>query len=142
MINTAKQQGAEQKIIDALQNWINDVRLIPIGRLLFYLKESAEDLAEQLGKEINFSFEGENILVDPRQVRSVVHNLIHLVRNGVDHGIEFPDERGDKSPRGTMVVRVLENLRVWKSKWKTMVVESMETVSSGKLWRTAIPSRS
>jgi chemotaxis protein histidine kinase CheA len=36
----------------------------------------------------------------------VIHSLIHLVRNSIDHGLEFPDERGDKAETGSIFIRV------------------------------------
>ena len=61
------------------------------------------------GKEVDFEIRGEDLLLDKAVSDAVVHPLIHLVRNAVDHGIEHQDERINigKSARGKIVIEAV-----------------------------------
>ncbi|HOY23487.1 MAG TPA: chemotaxis protein CheA, partial [Cellvibrio sp.] len=63
------------------------------------------DLARNLKKEINLELVGEETDLDKNLVEALADPLVHLVRNSVDHGIEFPDIReANGKPRMGQVV--------------------------------------
>jgi two-component system chemotaxis sensor kinase CheA len=51
------------------------------------------DLARKSNKKIDLVISGESIEVDKSVVENVIDPLTHLIRNAVDHGLEYPDER-------------------------------------------------
>jgi len=63
------------------------------------MENSAINLAQRLGKSLRCEIEGKFLRVD-EQYAFVLRNLIHIIRNSVDHGIELPEDRGDKGPEG------------------------------------------
>jgi chemotaxis protein histidine kinase CheA len=71
----------------------------PIHSYTGPLPMTAGYIARKLGKELHCTLEGQHIRIDERYA-PVLRNLIHLVRNAVDHGIELPEDRGDKDASG------------------------------------------
>lgn len=55
----------------------------------------AEDLARQLGKQARLEFVGDDTIVQTSTANAMEECLLHLVRNGLDHGIEAPAERAE-----------------------------------------------
>ncbi len=60
-----------------------------------------------LGKEIEFSTYGTDILLDKFILERLHDPIIHIVRNAVDHGLETPEERirAGKPPTGKIEIR-------------------------------------
>lgn len=75
------------------------------SELLGPIAELATELAERRGKHLRVFVEGGDVPIPTRFV-GVLGNLVHLVRNAVDHGLEPASERGDKDPVGTIVLAV------------------------------------
>jgi two-component system chemotaxis sensor kinase CheA len=73
----------------------------PIRSYTGPLQMTAAYIARKLGKELACSIEGQHIRID-ESYEPVLRNLIHLVRNAVDHGIELPEDRGDKGSTGQL----------------------------------------
>jgi chemotaxis protein histidine kinase CheA len=71
----------------------------PIRSYTGPLPMTASYIARKLGKELKCSIEGHTMRID-ESYAPVLRNLIHLVRNAVDHGIELPEDRGDKDTTG------------------------------------------
>lgn len=70
-----------------------ELRKQPIAPVFKKYATAAENLAENLGKAVRVELSGEDIEVDHDKVAPLFSNLIHLVRNSVDHGLESPDMR-------------------------------------------------
>jgi two-component system chemotaxis sensor kinase CheA len=64
------------------------------------------DLAHQQGKQVELILQGEETRVDKAVIDELGEPLVHLIRNAVDHGIEFPAVRAarGKSPTGTILL--------------------------------------
>ncbi|NRA65479.1 MAG: hypothetical protein HRU19_13410 [Pseudobacteriovorax sp.] len=68
---------------------------------------SVQRLANKLEKKIDFSIEGDGHQVDADIYHDLLQNLIHLINNACDHGIEMPVEReaSDKDDVGQINLR-------------------------------------
>ncbi len=75
----------------------------PIRSYIGPLQTTAEMLGRKLDKEVVCEVTGADIHVDDRY-SPVLRNLVHLIRNSVDHGIERPEERGSKSRTGKITL--------------------------------------
>jgi two-component system chemotaxis sensor kinase CheA len=51
------------------------------------------DLAREQGKQVTLTIDGGETELDKRVLEQIKDPLIHLLRNGVDHGLETPAER-------------------------------------------------
>jgi two-component system chemotaxis sensor kinase CheA len=69
-------------------------------------KGGAQALAKDLGKQVDVQFDLEAVEATAEILAAVDSAVLHLVRNGVDHGIETPSERAaaGKPPAGTIRV--------------------------------------
>ena len=79
--------------LNELQELALRARMIPVMSLAPRLRRAVRDLARETGKEVRFETRGEDAEIDRGVLERLADPLLHLVRNAVDHGIEFPDER-------------------------------------------------
>jgi two-component system chemotaxis sensor kinase CheA len=88
-----------------LQTSVMKTRMQPIKKVFGRFPRVVRDLARNLKKEINLELVGEETDLDKNLVEALADPLVHLVRNSVDHGIEFPDVRvANGKPRIGLVV--------------------------------------
>lgn len=76
-----------------LQFAVMKTRMVPIGRVFSRFPRVVRDLARELRKEVRLVIEGEDTELDRSVVDEINDPLVHLVRNAIDHGIEYPEER-------------------------------------------------
>ncbi len=79
-----------------LQTSVMKTRMQPIKKVFGRFPRVVRDLARSLRKEIHLELVGEDTDLDKNLVEALADPLVHLVRNSVDHGIEFPDVRESK----------------------------------------------
>jgi signal transduction histidine kinase len=84
----------------SVEGWFANIIATPIKVLVNQLPLYAETLAGRLGKKVHVEILAEDIRVSDPLAINVVKNLVHLVRNAIDHGIEFPEARGVKPQTG------------------------------------------
>jgi signal transduction histidine kinase len=89
-------RGAMQLV----QTWMREVRMVPVRELLGPIEANVARVADVLGKHVHFEMNGADLKVDPDRMRFPLKNLIHAVVNSIDHGIEYPEERGSKDATG------------------------------------------
>lgn len=87
-----------------LQNLMMEIRMIPLNHIFNRFPRTVRDLANREGKEVNFIMEGGETELDRSVMDGLNDPLLHLIRNGIDHGIEAPDRRvaAGKPPTGTL----------------------------------------
>ncbi|MFN3919290.1 MAG: chemotaxis protein CheA [Methylohalobius sp.] len=76
-----------------LQLAVMKTRMQPIKKVFGRFPRVVRDLARSLNKEVRLETRGEETDLDKNLVEALADPLVHLVRNAVDHGIEWPDER-------------------------------------------------
>ena len=81
------------RITDDLQDNVLKTRMTPIEKLFRRMPRLVRDLARQMGKEVEFVLEGEQTELDRSIIEEISDPLIHLLRNAVDHGLEWPEAR-------------------------------------------------
>ncbi|WP_294392407.1 ATP-binding protein [uncultured Sphingomonas sp.] len=69
------------------------LRLVTLGTGLQRLPRLARQIADELGKPVRFTVQGEGLEVDKDIADGVFEPLLHLLRNAIDHGIEPPSVR-------------------------------------------------
>ena len=95
------------KITANLQNTVMDMRLIPLKKVVGKFPRMVRDLSRELGKEVDFQIEGEDIELDRTILTEISDPLMHIIRNSLDHGVESPGEREKKgkSREGQITLR-------------------------------------
>jgi chemotaxis protein histidine kinase CheA/CheY-like chemotaxis protein len=80
------------------------MRMLPLSTLFDSFRRVVRDLSASLEKEINFITEGGETELDKKMIEKLGDPIIHMIRNGIDHGIETPEERleAGKPAEGTL----------------------------------------
>lgn len=93
-----------KRISSDLQQEVMQTRMVPVGNIFNRFPRMVRDLARDLGKDVAFEMEGEDIELDRTVLDEIGDPIVHLLRNAVDHGIEPPEERLalGKPARGTV----------------------------------------
>lgn len=68
-------------------------RMRPFADVLAGQARMVRDLGRTLGKQVRLEIDGEKTQVDRDVLEKLEAPLTHLLRNAVDHGIEFPEQR-------------------------------------------------
>ncbi|QKO20395.1 chemotaxis protein CheW [Rhodoferax sp. BAB1] len=76
-----------------LQESVMSIRMIPMSIVFSRFPRMLRDLANKLGKKVEFVTQGEATELDKGLVEKITDPLTHLVRNSCDHGIELPADR-------------------------------------------------
>jgi two-component system chemotaxis sensor kinase CheA len=95
------------ELLNQLLAW----QLEPVTKPFERLAEQARALASRLGKgELNVVIEGGGVRLDPDSWSPFFANLIHAVRNAIDHGIEEPEvrEKLGKPRYGTVLFKAIK----------------------------------
>jgi len=102
--------------VDGLQKNLRLLRMTAASVVLNPFPGMVRSLADELGKQVEWSVHGADLEVDRKVLDAMKDPLIHLVRNAVDHGIESPEARvkASKPPQGRVAVTVsaLEGNRI------------------------------
>jgi len=90
-----------------LQEQIMKARMLPVAQVFNRFPRMVRDLAQKLGKEVDFIVEGHETELDRNIIEVIGDPLIHLIRNALDHGIEPPEERArlGKSRAGVLMLK-------------------------------------
>lgn len=112
VIEATKIVESDQRIRDSLdeitrrmrelQDIILEVRMMPVSEILKGIMRDIETTANQTGKLVEIEPRWGNIEIDAEIARKIRNSLLHIARNAVAHGIEYPEEREKvgKPPRG------------------------------------------
>lgn len=95
------------RVIHELQEQVMKIRMLPAEQLFSRMPRIVRDLSKQLGKEVDLRMVGGETEMDRTVIEEITDPLIHLLRNGVDHGIEAEAERmrKGKPPKGTLTIQ-------------------------------------
>lgn len=103
-----KQQLSEmRRILTRLHDLAGSLRAVPIRGLFEKMTRLARDVARSTDKQVVTELVGADTEIDKSVVDALSDPLVHLIRNGVDHGIEPPEERlgAGKAEAGRLVLR-------------------------------------
>lgn len=76
-----------------LQGRVLRTRTLPVANLLPRLQRVVRQTARQLGKDCEIEFVGETVELDHEIIERLAEPMVHMLRNAVDHGIEYPEHR-------------------------------------------------
>ena len=84
-------------LTDDMQNGVRRVRMVPIATLFDVFPRMIRDISREKGKEVQLVLKGADTEIDRQVLEGLKDPLTHLLRNAIDHGIETPDQRRQKS---------------------------------------------
>ncbi len=90
-----------------LQDAVMATRMQPIRVVFDKFRRTVRDLATRQGKQIRLLADDRGVELDTTVIEAISAPMAHLVRNAVDHGIEFPEKRleAGKPAVGTIWLR-------------------------------------
>ena len=81
------------KIMRELQDLSMSMRMVPLKSTFQKLTRLVRDVAQKTGKVVELVTDGEETELDRNMVDAIADPLVHMVRNAVDHGVEWPADR-------------------------------------------------
>lgn len=104
ILSRLSQTDAQTELFNELLSW----QLEPVSKPLERLGEQAKALARRFGKgEIDVQVQSNGLRLDPDTWHPFYSELVHLVRNAIDHGLETAEERlaQSKPVAGTLTLK-------------------------------------
>ncbi|RBM67886.1 chemotaxis protein CheA [Vibrio tarriae] len=119
-----------------LQENVLNIRMLPMSFAFSRFPRLVRDLCGRLGKKVELQIQGEQTELDKTVLERIVDPLVHLVRNGIDHGVEMPDVRLAKGKPETGVI----TLKAFHQGGSIIVEISDDGagIDCDKLWRKAV----
>ncbi len=91
-------------ITRSLQDLAMAVRMVPVRSTFRRMFRVVRDVARKRGRSVELVLVGEDTEVDRTVIEQITDPLVHLIRNGIDHGIEAVEDRiaKGKPAKGTL----------------------------------------
>lgn len=107
------QVGKQQLTMRLMQEKLMRIRMTPLSSISRVLFRTVRDTAAKLGKKVTLNVIGEDVYMDRFVWARVTDPLMHILRNGVDHGIETADVRtaAGKPEAGTISLKAEQRSR-------------------------------
>ena len=81
------------RLVSSMQGEVLASRMTPVGEVFERFPRLVRDLSRDLGKQIRFDTEGDEIELDRSILDEIGEPLVHLIRNAADHGLEPAADR-------------------------------------------------
>ncbi|EUB98313.1 CheA signal transduction histidine kinase [Rhizobium sp. CF080] len=96
-----------ERLLGSLYSALTQARMIPVEHTFRRFPRLVRETSARLGKALDLIIEGETVEADREIVENLFEPLLHLIRNGLDHGIEPEAERlrFSKPARGRILLR-------------------------------------
>ena len=91
-----------KRITNELQYSVMHARLVQINILFQKFHRIVRDVADYEKKSVQLILKGNEVEIDRNILQIISDSLIHIVRNGISHGLETDEERKKqgKNPKG------------------------------------------
>lgn len=107
------QVGRQQLTMRLMQDKLMRIRMTPLSSISRVLFRTVRDTATKLGKKAALTITGEDVYMDRFVWAKITDPLMHILRNGVDHGIESAEVRlaAGKPETGTINMQAEQRSR-------------------------------
>jgi two-component system chemotaxis sensor kinase CheA len=108
MFALVEDQRALRASVGELFQEVRQARMVPAASMLAAFPAMVRDICRETGKQAEWRVRDSGVELDRKVIELIKDPLIHLVRNAIDHGIEFPEEResAGKPRRGEITVTI------------------------------------
>lgn len=90
----------------SLDEILSSIQLLPMQAFTSTYENVVKRLAEKLGKHAKLDVQGAHLRIDPKRFAPIFKQLVHAIRNALDHGIEIPEEREMQGKSEVATIRV------------------------------------
>lgn len=96
-----------EKLVRQLRDEAFSISLLPISHLSTRFERLVRDTSKELNKKVRFVTVGGDTELDKKIIENLMDPMLHILRNSIDHGIEFPEfrKRSGKDEVGTITLR-------------------------------------
>jgi two-component system, chemotaxis family, sensor histidine kinase and response regulator PixL len=96
----------QSQMLGQMRDELMWARMLPLEQILKRFPRTLKELSNQYKKPVNLNLIGTGVLVDKAVLEKLYDPLLHLLRNGFDHGIETPEIRRQqgKSEQGQIEI--------------------------------------
>jgi chemotaxis protein histidine kinase CheA len=94
-----------------LKNSVMAMRAQPVKSVFQRMTRLVREVSAKTGKKVHLEMSGENTEVDKTIIECLSDPLVHIIRNSIDHGIEFPADRAARGKSETGTVRLSADQR-------------------------------
>ncbi|RPJ68844.1 chemotaxis protein CheA [Alteromonas sediminis] len=86
------------------------IRMLPVSNLFSRFGRLVRDAASKANKQVALVVEGTETEIDKTMIEHLADPLTHIIRNGIDHGIESPEDRvyKGKEAQGTLLLKAFQ----------------------------------
>jgi two-component system, chemotaxis family, sensor histidine kinase and response regulator PixL len=84
---------AQRQMMRQIRDELMWARMLPLEQILQRFPRTLRDLSSKYQKSVQLDLNGTEVLVDKAVLEKLYDPLLHLLRNGFDHGIEAPEIR-------------------------------------------------
>ncbi|MEM8828573.1 MAG: hybrid sensor histidine kinase/response regulator [Cyanobacteria bacterium P01_G01_bin.19] len=97
---------SQRQMLSQMRDELMWVRMLPLDQILQRFPRTLRDLSNKYQKPVDLKLTGTGVLVDKAVLEKLSDPLLHLLRNGFDHGIEPTDTRisQGKNPTGKIEI--------------------------------------
>ncbi|MDJ0743235.1 MAG: hybrid sensor histidine kinase/response regulator [Xenococcaceae cyanobacterium MO_167.B27] len=88
-----KTLDSQRQMLGQMRDELMWARMLPLEQILKRFPRTLRDLSNNYKKPVNLEMIGTGVLVDKAVLEKLYDPLLHLLRNGFDHGIEPPEIR-------------------------------------------------
>jgi chemotaxis family two-component system sensor histidine kinase/response regulator PixL len=85
--------NSQRQMLGQMRDELMWVRMLPLDQILQRFPRTLRDLASKYHKPVELKLTGTGVLVDKAVLEKLSDPLLHLLRNGFDHGIESEEMR-------------------------------------------------
>ena len=98
--------NSQRQMLGQMRDELMWVRMLPLEQILQRFPRTLRDLSSKYNKSVELKLIGTGVLVDKAVLEKLSDPLLHLLRNGFDHGIESPEVRinNGKPSHGTIEI--------------------------------------
>ena len=99
--------NAQRQMLGQMRDELMWARMLPLEQILKRFPRTLRDLSREYQKPVELNLIGTDVLVDKAVLEKLYDPLLHLLRNGFDHGIETPEIRSqqNKPKSGTIEIQ-------------------------------------
>jgi signal transduction histidine kinase len=106
MEQAVQRLDSQDAVKEYVSQWLLEMRKETVESLLGPISNYVHKLAMQRGIDLDFVIEGGEIRMSRDEAADIFHNLVHLFRNAIDHGLEPSFERGSKPERARLALTI------------------------------------
>jgi two-component system chemotaxis sensor kinase CheA len=100
------QHLALDRLVSELQRAVFSLRVLPLQQAFQRFPRLVREMATALGKPARLMIEGATTEADKTIVEAIAEPLLHVLRNGLDHGLEDAAERARLGKPATATIRL------------------------------------